>query len=840
MSAEVLFRQWLKERRKLLDLTQEELALRIGCSLETIQKIESGKRRPSKQMSELLAESLGIALEERTTFVGLARQMDPTGNDRGSVAAPDPYPTNLPAQLTPLVGRDEDVATVKAHILQPQVRLLTLAGPPGIGKTRLALQVVAELVGSFTHGVFFIPLASVTDPALVLPTIARTLDLQGLDADPFAALVSDLRDKEMLLLLDNFEQVVAAATGVADLLARCPRLTVLVTSRETLRVHGERQFPLSVLALPEPRELTTDDDRIVETLACNPAVALFVQSAQAVRPDFILTRENARDVAAICTRLDGLPLAIELVAARIKLLPPQGIMLRLNNRLGFPVGGQRNTPARHQTLRNAISWSYDLLGLAERTLFRRLGVFIGGFTLNAAEAVGNAHADLPVTLLEVIESLLDKSLLKAEFSEAQEPESGGGGYRFAMLEMLREYARERLEEANSNKSSEADAIIRLHAEYYLALAEAADPEFTRGEYRFWLNRLDSELGNIRAALQWTYENDIELGLSLAGALWLFWELASHVAEGRDWLGQMLTHPAAAHRTAGRARALRAAGFLAAVAHRDLEAAHNLSWESIDIGRELGDKRIIAYAILDYAYPGEGRYPETRALLGEAMDIFRESGDKWGIGSALLHMGNWAYLDGNYLEARRLLHQALEVNRETGEPFAITTTLKLLGMLELQQGNHAEARALYEEIIPLKREWGNKQYLAGFLYIVGDLARHQGDYDAAAAHLKESLVQRWRLDNKSGIAWCLFGLAAIAEAQGRNEHPGLMRAATLLALVERLLNDFTVSLPSDERDDYEELVSVTHARLDELDWSAAQKTASTMTLDQAIAYALEEI
>jgi predicted ATPase/DNA-binding XRE family transcriptional regulator/Tfp pilus assembly protein PilF len=833
MSADLTFSRWVKERRKSLDLTQEELASQIGCSLEMIQKIEGGSRRPSKQMSELLAQHLLVKPGEHATFVRFAR--GEAGPEEGSDARDREVPHNLPAQLTPLIGRATDVEAVCSYIMREDVRLLTLTGPPGIGKTRLGLQVASELLPEFQDGIFFVMLAPIADPQLVMPTVAKTL---GLVETPTQAtiesLLAFLRRKRLLLLLDNFEQVVAAAEGVADLLIGCPGIKVLVTSRETLRVHGERQFPVPALVLPDAGQLGAEGDGTLVTLAHNPAVALFVQSAQAVRPNFALTGENAQDVAAICTRLEGLPLAIELVAARIKLLPPHGILSRLGNQLVFPTGGQRNVPMRHQTLSNAISWSYNLLSPVEQTLFRRLGVFVGGCTLDAIEAVCNARADLAISLLEGVESLLDKSLLKSHYSEAQEPEGEGSAYRFTMLETIREYARERLDE-----SSEAEVIKRLHAEYYLALAEAADPEFTRGEYRLWLNRLDRELDNIRAALHWTSENDIELGLRLASALWLFWELGSYVAEGRGWLAQMLASPHATRRTLGRARALRAAGFLAAVGHRDLEAAHNLSLESMHIGRELADKRIIAYAILNLAFPGNGGYPETRQLLSEAMDIFRESGDKWGIGGVLHHMGAWEYLDGNYSEARRLLRQALEVQREIGEPFTITATLKMLGMLELQQGNHAEARAIYEEIIPIKREWGNKEYLAGFLHRVGELARHQGDYAAAAAHLKESLVQRGRLDNKSGIAWCLIGLASIAEAQEQDEHLGLKRAAILLALVDRLLRDVTFLLTSDERDDYYELVAVTHARSGEVDWSAAQKVANTMTLDQGIAYALEE-
>jgi len=400
----------------------------------------------------------------------------------------DIFPNNLPVQFTPFIGREQELSTIQQLLLQEGVRLATLTGPGGTGKTRLGVQVAAELIDSFADGVFFVNLAPVNDTALVVPTIAETLGMREAGGQPLLKrLAEELQQKQILLLLDNFEQVVSAAVQVVDLLSTCPDLKVLVTSREVLHVQAEHEFPVPPLPLPDPKSLPD-----LATLSHNAAVALFIQRAQAVKPDFQVTNANARAIAEICVRLDGLPLAIELAAARMKLLPPQALLARLGQSLQVLTGAARDLPARQQTLRNTIAWSYHLLDAAEQRLFCRLSVFVGGCTLEAAEAICAAPGDGNEAgqVLEIVASLIDKSLLQQIAQEGEEP-------RFAMLETIREYGLERLE-----ASSKAEVTQRSHAEYFLTLAERAEPEVRSAQQITWIARLEHEHDNLREALRW--------------------------------------------------------------------------------------------------------------------------------------------------------------------------------------------------------------------------------------------------------------------------------------------------------------------------------------------------
>jgi predicted ATPase/class 3 adenylate cyclase len=433
-------------------------------------------------------------------------------------------PNNLPLQHTPLIGREREVEEVCARLRSPGVRLLTLTGPGGAGKTRVGLQAAAELLMEFEDGIFFVALAAIADPALVASTIARTLGLTDGAQPPEELLKGYLHDRQTLLVLDNFEQVLESVPLLDELLSAAPSLKILATSRTPLRLYGEHEFPVPPLSLPDPGSLPP-----VERLTQYGALRLFVERARAVKPDFSLTKENAPAVVEICARLDGLPLAIELAAARIKLLPPQAMLSRLGNRLKLLTGGARNLPQRQRTLRSAIEWSYELLDEGEKILLGRLAVFSGGSTLEAVEAVCDARGDLPVDVLDGASSLLEKSLLRQEEGLEGEP-------RFAMLETVHEYAREKLEE-----SGEAEEIKRAHAEYFLTLAREADPELKGPGQLEWLQRLEAEHDNMRDALGWALQREeTELVLRLGGALWWFWFVRGHYSEGRRWLEEALT------------------------------------------------------------------------------------------------------------------------------------------------------------------------------------------------------------------------------------------------------------------------------------------------------------
>jgi predicted ATPase/class 3 adenylate cyclase len=487
----------------------------------------------------------------------------------------DHYRNNLPIQPTPLVGREKEVAEVCLRLSRPEVRLLTLTGAGGTGKTRLGLQVAAELTDEFEDGVFFVSLAAISDPELVVPDVAGTLGVKETGGQPLLkSLEYYLREKHILLVLDNFEQVLEAAPMVSELLSAAPNLKVLATSRISLGLYGEYEYSVPPLDLPDLERAPS-----VERLSQYEAVRLFVERAQAAKADFSVTNENAPAVAEICHRLDGLPLAIELAAARIKLLTPQAMLARLGNRLKLLTGGARDLPERQRTLRGTIRWSYELLEEGEKVLFARLAVFSGGGTLEAIEAICDAEGDLPVDVLDGVSSLVDKSLLRQEEEEGGEP-------RFVMLETIYEYAREKLE-----NSGEAETIKRAHAEYFLALAEKAEPKLTTAEQGAWLERLETEHDNLRAALSWSLgRKDQELALRLGGALWRFWFLRSHLSEGLQWLGEVLSLRGGF--TALRAKALNGAGDLV-WSQGNYDRAKELYEESLALSRQLGDKRGIA-------------------------------------------------------------------------------------------------------------------------------------------------------------------------------------------------------------------------------------------------------
>ncbi|HUG38092.1 MAG TPA: AAA family ATPase, partial [Candidatus Limnocylindrales bacterium] len=485
-------------------------------------------------------------------------------------------PHNLPLQATTLLGRAREVAAARERVLRDDVRLLTLTGPGGTGKTRLALQVAAELIDHFADGVFFVPLAPISDPGLVASTVALTLGIRDPGGRPVLEnLREHLRDRQILLVLDNFEQILLAAPLVGELLAVCRGLKVLVTSRAPLELRGEQEFPVPPLALPDPKHPPP-----IEALGQYGAVALFIERATAIRPDFAVTNDNAPAVAEICVRLDGLPLAIELAAVWIRLLSPQAMLTRLERRLPLLTGGARDLPARQQTLRGAIAWSYDLLDEGERALFRRLAIFVGGCTLEAAEAVCNPEGDLGLDVLDGVASLVAKSLLRQEEGPEGEP-------RFGMLETIREYGLEQLE---------ADATRGRHAAFFLAFAEEAEPKLLGAEQVTWLQRLEAEHDNFRAVLGRSRVGEVaaDVGLRLAGALQWYWRVRGLLGEGRGWAETMLALPGAAARTAARARALNAAARLANL-QADYTAARPLALESAAIAREVGDLAGVARA-----------------------------------------------------------------------------------------------------------------------------------------------------------------------------------------------------------------------------------------------------
>ncbi len=726
----------------------------------------------------------------------------------------------VPTSLTSFVGREQDVKAITALLMRPDVRLLTLTGPGGTGKTRLGLQVAADLSDRFTDGVFFVNLAPLTDPELVVSTIAQALGVREQVSQPLLESLKDyLRDRQLLLLLDNFEQVVSAAPVLAELLLAAPRLHLLVTSRTSLHLSGEHEFMVPPLSLPDLRDLPPPD-RLTEY----EAVRLFVERAQAVQADFAMTRENATTIAAICQQVDGLPLAIELAAGRSKLFSPQALLPRLRNRLKLLVGGARDLPLRQQTLRGTIAWSYDLLEEAEKILFRRLSVFVGGCTLEAAEAVCNTNGDLEIDILDAVGQLLDKSLLRQEAEIDGEP-------RLLMLETIREYALERLE-----ASGEAEALWRRHLTFFLQLSEKAYPKMRSAELSTWLRRLERDHDNLRAALRWTLERrEAQMGLRLAGALFGFWRSCNHVREGRSWLEQVLAQPAAQGRTSARAKALLGAGVIAFSQGDFLEAYRQLE-ESVTIGREVGaaGRRELANALttLGHVVLLQGNPSAAKKLAGEGLQIFQEIGDAWGVALALCHLGKATGELGDPVAARSLLEESAAQFRVVGDRQRLVMPIHALGLVVLRQGDYAGARTHFEEALAVARETGDEIYIARSLAYLGTVALCNGDYPQSIALYQQSLAFNREQSYKDGIVEDLAGLAAVASLAGQPE-----RAARLLGAVEALREACGISLPPLRRAEHDRAVEGIRAHLDEETFAAAWAQGRAMPLEQAIAYAL---
>jgi predicted ATPase/serine/threonine protein kinase len=765
----------LQKRRKsryqnISDLAADLRDLRLELELE--EKFRASRRTGDGSISSPLSWSdAQLERSQATEHPTLQISAPPT--------SPEEPPNNLSVLLSPLIGRDKEIGAVKKLLLGEDVCLVTLTGPGGTGKSSLSLRLAHELLVEYPHGVFFVGLTAIIDPALIVPTIAQSL---GITEERGIALIDSIkecvRDKRMLVVIDNFEQVITAAPLLSELLTSAPKLQLLVTSRAALHLRGEHEFPVSPLSLPDLNRMPP-----WEQLCQYSSVSLFVSRAQAIKGDFALNADNAQAVAEICFRLDGLPLAIELAAARIKLLPPAAMIKRMENTLKMLTGGARDLPARQQTMRGAIAWSYDLLDDQEKTLFNRLSVFVGGCSLEETESVCNSEGDLEIDFLDGVTSLVDKSLLRLKEHEGSEG-------RFSMLQTIREFGLEQLSE-----SGEADAMRSHHLNFYMRLAEQAESELIGASQPSWLARLEEEHDNFRAALLFSKQSDkLESGLRLAGALWRFWDVRAHVSEGRAALDDLLNLSTNVQVPAEvRAKALNGAGILAG---------------------------------------NQGDYARQTAILEESLNIYKELDDRSGIAQSINNLGSIAYSQGDYERAQELYTESLNLRREIGDSWSIANSLNNLGGVAFLRGDCDTALSLHSESLALRRTLGDKRGISMSLNNMGEVAQQQQNFRRASELFAESLAIRRELGDRFFIVSSLHNLAEVACSQHDYE-----RGAKLFGASEVLREMIGAPLPAEKRVNFERYANEARDVLGRADLKSAWSHGRAMSLDEAIDYAL---
>jgi predicted ATPase/transcriptional regulator with XRE-family HTH domain len=786
----------LRRWRERAGLSQEELGERAGLTGQAVGALERGdRRRPYPETVRRLADALALSDEERIALLDAIprRAAAPAGPGQEHAAALDAVESTgahdaagdhahavqglpaLPAPLTTLVGREADIAAV-ARMLGEGTRLLTLTGPGGVGKTRLAIAAANDVCDGFPHGVAFVPLAALTDAALVMPTIAHALGLREVGGrPPWEALRSFLHTRRLLLVLDNFEHVLTAAPELAQLLEACPQLVVLATSRAPLQVRGERDYPVAPLAVPDFSHVPSLDE-----VACAPAVRLFVERAQAARPDFALTGTNAPSVAAICRRLDGLPLALELAAPRIRMLPPTALLARLDQALPLLAGGARDLPDRQRTLRDTLAWSYRLLEGHEQVLFRRLAVFADGCTLDAATAVC-ADASQELDVLERLEALLNRNLLKMR-------ESVGGEPRYWMLEMIRQYAHELLQ-----ASGEEAAIRWAHAGYVVTLVEAIEPQLWGPEQVRWMARLAAEQDNVRAALRWLLDHGDYAGVGrLVRRLHFPWWIQGQMVEARRWADDLLAHGDQVPPPA------RAVGHFVR------------GWAAIDLGG-----------------------PEALEHLGEALTLARAVGDRWTEGHCLLGQGFLRPLQNDLAGGIALMWEGQRALREAGDEWGVGVSLTGLSTLSVVGGWLDDAEAFAEEHVLLARRMGDLRSIGHALDDLAMAALLREAFGRAVTLYRESIalcteVGQWEL-----VAYGLMGLAVVAA----REQP--RRAARLFGAAEALRETSGVAIWPARRTLYDHALALARDTLGAAAFDAEWAAGGALSRRDALAEALDE-
>lgn len=824
------FGQWLRRRRKVLDLTQVELAARVPCAKGTIRRLESDDLQPSKQLAERLAELLNIPAHKRADFVRFARSkllldssfdLTPASIDvanletlKGGFAAPASRRYVIPTVVTPLLGRFHATEAVCEILLRPGVRLVTLIGPPGVGKTRLAMQVARQVQSSFREGACFVTLAPLQEAERVLSAIAQAIDLLDSGRTIAATLADRLHHEELVLVLDNFEHVIAAAPDIARLLSSAPALKVLCTSRIPLHILGEHEFVVPPLALPY-----TEQPLSLADLEANPAVALFVMRARATQPDFALTADNGQQIAEICKRLDGLPLAIELAATRTKLFSPAALLARLDRRLSLLTGGLRDAPARQQTLEAAIDWSYQLLNETEKRLLAELGVFWGGWTLEAAEAI--CSDDLEI--LNTLTALVNHSLVQPIHLES-------GEVRFVMLETIREFALARLRERAESVEMQA-----RHAQYFLGLAVESESGLQGPDQVTWMQRINADNNNLRAAFAWSLsgQGEIERGLQAGAALWWFWWTNGQVSEGRRWLGDLIlgaSEKGLSHASAYGPSVL-GSGILAFFAG-DFAAALPQFEVARDLGAHLNDMITHGYAIfmigtvLMLSNQGE----EGQALLDQGAFILRQAGPSatWHVGVTSLAQTLLSFERSDLDAAQQHADAGMAIFAELGQPYGIGLAFNYQGDVARLRGTYDLAAKRYQEALPLLYRAKARSEIPAVLHNFAHVLLAQENFSRAHILFAEALELHREIGNRMGMVECLLGLAFLAVKRGQPE-----TAAILIGAAEGLLSALKAPLFAAEQAIYEQTIQIVRQVLSDTAWVEARQTGQSMTLVEVI-------
>jgi predicted ATPase/DNA-binding XRE family transcriptional regulator len=854
MPETISFGTWLRQHRRALDLTQKALANQVGCAEITVRRMEADEYKPSNELALVLFEKLGIPESKRPQWVRFARGVSEYPNLHASSSQSREQKTNLPIPLTSFIGREKEVERIQHRLAHH--RLVTLIGAGGIGKTRLSQHVASQLLGEYVNGVWLVELASLSDPALVPQSVAVVFGIQqGTNSSALIeTLIHFLRTRSILLILDNCEHLLDACAQLADkLLKNCPNLKILATSREALGIIAEALYQVPSLTIPEIHNIET-----IEKLDNYESVRLFDERAQLIQMDFSLTKENASSVAQICSRLDGIPLAIELAAVRVQMFSTEQIASQLNECFHTLTGGSRTALPRHQTLQASIDWSWHLLYDPEQIVLRRLSVFAGGFTLEAAGQVCAGNGIEARQIVGVIAQLVTKSLVVAN-------QESGRERRYRLLETIREYAREKLVE-----SGEEENIRTRHLNYYLRLSEQAEPALKGPEQLAWYERMTIERDNVRAALEWAGKTNVEAGLYISGRLWRYWEYVD-LREGERWLRKFLQMPDSCNQPHARAQALYAYGIILYFTeqyallektaeeclalfraigdqHGEIDALILLSrfrsatnklgymellQQALILSESLGDVWRQAYAVGQLAWGVRDDYQQRISYIKEAVSLFRKAGDLGLLEDYLGVLGNFEVLHGDISSAQEHLDEAMQLSQNPHRKGDMTF-LAPLGRVESIKGNFEKARTLIEKSIANASELGNRNNYLWYRAVLGHLTVHHGQIKKAREILFETAQEFFKDKNENGVVFALEGIAGLYTAVSKPES-----AAHLIGWADTTRERINDMRPVLEQADMDKIIAACIAKMGEVAFSDAYDAGQKMTMDEAVGLAVNE-